>query len=207
MAERPSQGLFWVITALLALVVAVFGYGVIRERRAVESADDREVPRVLPADPVRGQPGAPLTIIEYGDFFCPLCRSEQPALKTFLVRYDARVRLVWKDFPITEQHPLDAAEAARCAQEQGAFWQMHDALFAHQETLGDAVYTSLAQNLGLDPQAFDECRASDRTLALINESIEGGRRAGVDGTPLYFFGTTPVTQLPSPEALDQFMQQ
>lgn len=198
----------WTILILFVGVLGLFGYRVLSEGGRVRDAERSETaPKVLVTDPIRGDPAAAITVIEYGDFQCPLCRSEQPALKVFVAKYKNSIRLVWKDFPITALHPesLQAAEAARCAAEQGKFWEMHDALFTNQERLGDALYAELAGGLGLDTAQFQDCRATDRTVSLITASAESGSLARVDGTPYYFFGTDRVNQLPNAEQLDQFV--
>lgn len=205
-----STRLFWLLLLVLAVVVGFFGYQVLREhQRLAENSPQGKRPAILSTDPVRGEEKASVTVIEYGDFQCPFCRSEQADLKTFLAKYRKRVRLVWKDYPLEELHPeaVNAAEAARCAQEQNAFWQMHDALFANQERLGPTTYIELAQSLQLNIERFQDCLSSDRTIPLITAATTDARQLGIDGTPYYFFGETAVTSLPSAEELDRFLDQ
>jgi len=194
---------------VLAAVVGFFGYGVLQDRRQIAAGTPGEKkPTIHATDPVRGENRARVTVIEYGDFLCPFCRTEQADLKTFLAKYRDRVRLVWKDYPLEELHAesVNAAEAARCAQEQNAFWQMHDALFANQERLGADVYMELAVSLQLDLGRFQECLSSDRTISLVTAAAAEARQLGIDGTPYYFFGATPVTSLPNAEELDRFLE-
>jgi len=93
-------------------------------------------------DPSRvlGNPKAPITIVEFSDFQCPYCLKAEATLKDLLVKYDGKVRLSYRDFPMRTLHPRAqrAAEAARCAAEQGKFWEFHDALFADPSKLDDA---------------------------------------------------------------------
>lgn len=205
-----SSRFFWFLLLILAVVVAFFGYRVMKERQELAGTSSREtLPRVLATDPIRGSEAARVTVVEYGDFQCPFCATEQADLKVFLAKYRDRVRLVWKDYPLEELHPeaMNAAEAARCAQEQNAFWEMHDALFANQERLGTKTYTELAVSLQLDVERFQECLLSDRTIPLIADSVAAARQLGIDGTPYYYFGETGVTTLPTAEQLDRFLEQ
>src|SRR4029079_8656742 len=92
----------------------------------------------VPADdPPIGPASAPVTLIEFSDFQCPFCQRVAPTLKQIRATYGDRVRIVWKDFPLTQIHPqaCDAAQAGNCAQEQGKFWEFHDQLFANQAAL------------------------------------------------------------------------
>ena len=88
-------------------------------------------------DPIRGAPSAPVTIVEFSDYQCPFCAQVVPTLGRLLATYGERIRIIWKDFPLTDIHPqaLTAAEAAHCAGEQGQYWQYHDRLFASQQAL------------------------------------------------------------------------
>jgi protein-disulfide isomerase len=209
-SARRSQGLLWAFAAVLACIVTWFGVLVFREGGKIRTAERKSgPPSVLSTDPVRGDASAALTIIEYGDYQCPFCRSEQNTLKVLLAKYQTNVRLVWKDLPLQEVHAeaLTAAEAARCAQEQGKFWEMHDALFAHQEEISPSLIATLADQLGLHRASFDECRQSDRMISRIQESAQGGLDAGVDGTPYYFINNEPYTQLPTTDTIERIINE
>src|SRR5262245_28830888 len=97
---------------------------------------DLAVP-VDPVDHASGAATAQLTIVEYGDFECPLCKQSAPVLKSLVERFAGRVRLVYRHFPLETMHPhaLLAAEAAECAAGQDKFWAMHDLLFDNQTHL------------------------------------------------------------------------
>src|SRR5579862_3148561 len=107
---------------------------------------------VTAADHSLGPEHAPVVLVEYGDFECPLCKQAAPTVRMLLERFAGRVRLVFRHFPLEEAHPhaLAAAEAAECAGGQGKFWEMHDLLFAHQEHLKLAHLHSYAEQLRLD---------------------------------------------------------
>jgi protein-disulfide isomerase len=137
---------------------------------------------------VRGDPKAPVTIVEFSDFQCPFCRQSVATVKDVLAKYQGRVKLAFLDFPLVEIHPRahSAAEAARCAGEQGKFWKYHDSLFADQSKLDEAGLVGRAQDLKMDEAAFQSCLASGRFQADIEANREQGIKAGVTGTPGFF---------------------
>src|SRR5439155_19777940 len=101
---------------------------------------------------LRGEAKAPVTIVEFSDFQCPYCKKVQPILTDLLAKYNGRVKLAYRDFPLRTLHAQAqlAAEAARCAEGQGKFWLYHDALFADQSKLDEAGLVKTAQMLGLN---------------------------------------------------------
>ncbi len=152
----------------------------------------------------RGEADASVTIVEYTDYQCPYClRHAQETLPRLLSEMieTGRVRYVVKDFPLDSIHPeaRSAAVAARCAEEQDAYWEMHDALFAAQGEWGGqgegaaAVYATLAADLGLDAGAFTACLASGRHDAVVQANQDEGISLGVTGTPAFFINGYPVS--------------
>ncbi len=148
-----------------------------------------DAPRVGDAD-------APVVIVEYTDFQCPYCsrhfqQTYPQILKNFVET--GRVLYVFKDFPLTNIHPqaMIAAEAARCADDQGAYLRMHDMLFARQgewSGRGDAaeIFTGFASELNLDTDIFASCLESHRHQAGIMADLDEGARLGIRGTPGFF---------------------
>jgi protein-disulfide isomerase len=137
---------------------------------------------------LRGNPKAPVTIVEFSDFECPFCTRVQPTLKEVLAKYEGRVRLSYRDFPLREMHPkaLSAAEAARCAADQGKFWEYHDALFADRSKLDSANLVDHARVLNLDIKSFESCLSSGKYKAKVEQDAQEGGKAGVSGTPAFF---------------------
>src|SRR2546428_8616297 len=125
---------------------------------------------------VRGEAKAPVTIVEFSDFQCPYCKKVQPILNDLLANYSGRVKLAYRDVPLRTLHAQAqlAAEAARCAEDQGMFWQYHDALFADQSKLDDAGLVKTAQMLGLDEKSFQTCLAAGSFKAPIEEDVQEG---------------------------------
>ena len=107
-----------------------------RRRQGIPDALRRVYPRdtsIWPAPRSAARAAAPVTIVEFSDFHCPFCRQVQPVLLQMLQKYGHRVRLVYKDMPIDGLHPQarGVAEAARCAADQGRFWEFHDKVYAN----------------------------------------------------------------------------
>lgn len=141
-------------------------------------------------DPSIGPASAPVTIIEFSDFQCPFCKMfyDQQTLDQILRAYPDQIRFVYRDFPVSSLHPeaQAAAEAAQCANEQGKFWQYHDALFQNQDKLSSAFYFDLGDQLGLDHQAFVNCLRQGRYTSEVAKDFGDGVNAGVTGTPTFF---------------------
>jgi len=137
---------------------------------------------------VKGSPQAPVTIVEFSDFQCPYCKQSESTLKDLLARYDGQVKIAWRDFPLREIHPLaqTAAEAARCAGDQGKFWEFHDALFADQSKLKEADLIASAKAIGLNEKSLRSCLASGKFKSKIEADLDEGRKVGVVGTPGFF---------------------
>lgn len=143
---------------------------------------------VGPRDHVQGPDGAPVTLVEYGDYECPHCGRAYPIVKEVQRRLGSQLRFVFRNFPLRESHPHaeHAAEAAEAAAAQGKFWEMHDALFEHQRTLDDRHIIGFAETLGLDVPSFEEELRSHAQAARVREDFRSGARSGVNGTPTFF---------------------
>jgi Na+:H+ antiporter, NhaA family len=137
-------------------------------------------------DHVRGPAHGP-TLLVYGDYECPYTRKATREIER-LQSDDPSVRVVFRNFPLTDIHPhaMAAATAAEAADVQGRFWDMHDLLFHRQRALGDADLARYAAELGLDGERFARDRASQGVLARIRRDVASGEAAGVLGTPSFF---------------------
>jgi protein-disulfide isomerase len=136
---------------------------------------------------VRGDPDAPVTVLEYGDYECPYCAAAAPVLRQLVDESDGRVRLVFRNFPLADKHPyaLTAALAAEAAGAQGAFWPMHDLLFERQDRLADVALQAYADALGLDgSQVVGE--AAQRFGDKVEAYFAAALAAGVAGPPTIF---------------------
>jgi protein-disulfide isomerase len=139
-------------------------------------------------DPALGNANAPVTLVEFSDFQCPFCARVMPTLKRVQEAYGNRVRIVWKDFPLTSIHPqaFKAAEAGQCAQEQGKFWELHDRLFANQQALQSDSLKKYAADSGLDAAKFNACLDTAKYGDRVQEQMGIGTRLGVSSTPTVF---------------------
>jgi protein-disulfide isomerase len=144
----------------------------------------------VPADParLRGDPKAPVTIVEFSDFSCPFCRKAETTIKELLEKYQGQVKLGFRDFPLTQLHPKAelAAEASRCAEEQGKYWEYHDLLFAEPDKQGRDDLIEHARTLKLDDKQFDACLSGGKFKRDVVRDMELGMSSGVSGTPGFF---------------------
>ena len=145
-------------------------------------------PPVSERDHIDGPDDAPVTLVEYGDYECPYCLMAHPIVKAAQKRLGARLRLVFRHFPLREIHPhaAHAAEAAESAAAQGDFWRMHDTIFEHQHALDDDHLLAYASALGLDAERIAEDLANGTYAKRVREDFRSGVRSGVNGTPTFF---------------------
>jgi protein-disulfide isomerase len=135
-------------------------------------------------DPTKGS--GSVEIIEYSDFECPYCQKAQPMIRELLAKYAGKVRLVWKDFPLpNHQHAVAAAIAARCAGEQGRFWEYHDELFANQQALSAPDLRRHARAAGVDVSKFDGCIQGGRHREALGRVIDSASEHLVEVTPTF----------------------
>lgn len=143
---------------------------------------------VTDADHVRGDLSqAKVVIVEYSDFECPFCARHHPTLVDIMDDYGNDVAWVYRHFPLSF-HPeaVPAALASECANEQGKFWEYADLLVENYDQLGDDMYKSLADDLGLKTAQFNDCLDTAKYQDVVDADMASGRAAGVSGTPATF---------------------
>ncbi|MFH0873508.1 MAG: thioredoxin domain-containing protein [Candidatus Komeilibacteria bacterium] len=174
------------IVFLLTAAVAVIVVRRIRfaSGRLTEVKQSFQPVVVDPEDPVLGQRQAAVTVITFSSFSCPACKRNADTLQQIVARYPDRVRLVWKDLP-EDDASRQLALAARCAQNQGQFWQYHDGLFARQGNLvsGSTALVNMAGNLGLDRDLFTVCLSEQQPLDLVERSVAEAVAANISAVP------------------------
>ncbi len=140
-------------------------------------------------DPSLGNKDAPVTIVEFADFGCPYSREESFVIRSIAAQFPDTVRIVYRDFPIEELHPgaEAAAEAAECAAEQNRFWDYHDKLYANQGAFSEDALIRYAEELNLSVGQFKRCLLSDRNVPEVRADYDAGLKAGVAGTPTFYF--------------------
>lgn len=210
-----------IILLLLAfLLVGLFGYITLQpfftsrgssnqKAENLDTAAARDAaPQITFVSPTLGNPKAKVTIIEYGDYFCSFCATVQETLAQIIKEYKDRVRLVWKDFPLANIHPLadEFAEAARCANEEGKFWEYQDLLFARQkEILSEAEVFNFARELKFGAD-FETCYKNHKMRPRVQADFEEGATLGVDGVPYFFIGTEKLSGAVSYERLKETIE-
>lgn len=147
---------------------------------------------VGPNDHVQGGADAPVTLVEYGDYQCPACGQADPVVKQLQQRFGGELRLVFRNFPLTEAHPdaLSAATVAEFAGAHGHFWEAHDALYENQRHLGWPLYEGIANALRLPADELRSALESGTYEEKIRSDFNGGVRSGVNGTPSFFINGT-----------------
>jgi protein-disulfide isomerase len=145
--------------------------------------------------PFKGAEKAAVTIVKFEDFQCPYCKTVQPTFPELLKRYDGKVRLVHKDLPLDAIHPQarQAAEAARCAGEQGKFWEYHDKLYANSPKASVEELKSYAKEVGLNAGSFDQCFTSGKFKGLVQKDLSEGAQLGLTGTPTFFINGREIS--------------
>ena len=139
-------------------------------------------------DHVEGPVDAPVELVMYGDFQCPYCAAAQSMVRRVRERLNGRLRFAFRHFPLPELHPQAqlAAEASEAAASQGAFWPMHDQLYAARGRLAEGELVQHARDLGLDAERF----AGELSVHVHAERVathhRSGERSGVAGTPAFF---------------------
>ena len=162
--------------------------GMLKSKAEIEVLTEPFRVDVAATGPSKGPDEAPVTIVEFSDFECPFCGRVNPSIEKIRDTYGDQVRVVFRQFPL-DIHPNahKAGEAALCADEQGLFWEMHDAMFGDQKNLSVDGLKSIAAGLGgLDAADFDQCLDSGKYAETVEKDLEEGSRAGVSSTPAFF---------------------
>ena len=139
-------------------------------------------------NPHKGPLSAPATIVEFGDFACTVCGvwNESGILEKIINKYGDQVRFVWADSPAVTLNSSKAAEAARCAYDQGKFWEYHDYLFSHMEMLGVNDLKVYANFLGLDQPQFDQCLDSGARAEEVNNDFKDAVKRDITVLPTFY---------------------
>jgi protein-disulfide isomerase len=194
-AELDDAKIGILAASVIASALAVVVFQVIRRLPADVGADGLAEPIVDLVDDVdperdhiRGPIEAPLTLVEYGDFECPYCGQAEPVLRELARDFGSDLRFVFRHLPLVDvhEHAQLAAEAAEAAGAQGRFWELHDRLMAHQDTLDLDALRAHATELGLDVARFVEEIESRRYSLEVERDVERADLGGVTGTPTFF---------------------
>jgi len=188
---------------LLLLVVGLLtnGFGLLGKNSGSELGENIAVP--FDGSPIRGNISqAKVIIYIFSDFECPFCKKGEDTVQRVFEKYNGKVALIFKHYPLTSIHPnaLNSALAAECANEQEKFWEYHDFLFSHQNALSLVDLKAYAVELGLETERFNSCLDLKRHAARINKDVAAGRNIGVTSTPTFIInGKGLVGAQPEPE--------
>lgn len=199
---------FFSILAVLGLVVGVLA-GILLgyvfwgrdQGTAPAAAAESEAPVTQRYDiPTEGFPSigpedAEITIVEFSDFECTFCRKwHDQVYKQLMTAYPNKVRLVYRNLPLTQIHPqaMNAAEASLCAGDQNAYWKYHEKLFENAGNLSDELYASIAADLRLNTTTFEKCMTDHKYLSAIEEDMQFAIDLGVQSTPTFFINGLAV---------------
>jgi Na+/H+ antiporter NhaA len=184
-AALCASGLTWIVFRVTEMLPKPL------KLRALLGTAEVIIDLAVPVDPdrdhLRGRRESPVTVVEYGDFECPYCGQAEPAVRELLADF-GDVRYVWRHLPLTDVHPRAAlaAEAAEAAARQGAFWEMHDLMFTHQDALKPQDLVRYARELGLNADKFAEDLRKHAGAPRVAEDVDSADLSAVSGTPTFF---------------------
>jgi len=198
--ERLAQLRLFFTVCVAGLVAGVPAFYVLARHGELPPAAQQAAPADLaerlapPGSHQTGNPGAALTVVEFGDFECPVCKRAEAAAREVRSRHAGQVRFLFRQFPLESIHPFaeKAAEASECAAEQGKFWEAAEKIYSRQEDLTPKGFERDAAELGLDQPRFNQCLAGGAMAARVRQDVADGRALGVRATPTFFIGRKPV---------------
>jgi protein-disulfide isomerase/rhodanese-related sulfurtransferase len=174
-------------------------------------ANDTTADRLVrPDSHMAGNPHAAVTVVEFGDFECPICGREEPVARQIRAKYANQIRFVFRQFPLTHIHAFSErmAEASECAAEQGKFWEAVDEIYSRQDdSTSEPGLQSDAAAIGLDLARFNQCMASGAEAARVKRDHADGIALGVNGTPTFFIGREAAPGVPDLDDLSRLIDQ
>jgi protein-disulfide isomerase len=217
-AKQPVNRAFYLIILVIAVVgIGALAYLATRPKNNVV-AFDSSLPKVESQGYVLGSPNAPLEVTEFGDFECPQCGRfatlTEPDIRTRLVNTDT-IRWRYIDFPLEmHRNTWNASIAAACADEQGRFWPMHDAIYAAQDRWdGEAtsnpnkVLKEIGEPLVPDKAKFDQCIDEQRTKAKVQAHYQLAIARKLPGTPSFIIGDQQISEFLSYDDFKRLVDQ
>ncbi len=183
------------LSGILVATVAIVGFAVFLFSRPASP------PPAVPQDILvsetaafKGNPQAPVTLVEFSDFQCPACRAAKPYVDALVAKYPDQLRFIYRHFPLDQhENAIPAALAAEAAKQQGKFWEMYDGLFTNADNLSEETILLLAQALDLRMEAFNQDRASQTLRRTVERDRTDGLAAGVNATPMFFLNGRKLT--------------
>jgi protein-disulfide isomerase len=185
--KRKLPNILGIITVVL-LVVMLFQLNTISNRIGTMTGDvvaEYENTYDLDGSPVLGDlDKAKVIILEFSDFECPYCNAGHSVMNELYDTYGDDIAIVFKHFPLSfHEHAQKASEASMCANDQDMFWEYHDELFENQASFSDSYFVTLAEELDLDMDDFNDCLDSGKYYDKVQEDFNYGVENGITGTP------------------------
>ncbi|HEY2385136.1 MAG TPA: thioredoxin domain-containing protein [Terriglobia bacterium] len=204
-----------VIVIILAVGVAA-GAAVFLSRGSDQPVENPSTPsraEIKPGGHSRGPQNAPVTLVEFGDYECPVCGTWYPFVNELLTRYPDKLRLEFHHYPLVSVHPnaMAGAMAAEAAGEQGKYWEMHDALFEHQREWGESpnpkpYFMNFASHIGLDLNRFEQSLSSPGLQSRILTDVSQAQDLHIEGTPTFFLNGQLIQPKLNMEELVQLVE-
>jgi protein-disulfide isomerase len=138
-----------------------------------------------PTAPSLGNSKAPITIVEFGDFLCPICARSYPVMRELAVKHKDEVRIYWRNLPVIDVSSIDLMVGGACANIQGKFWPYHDRMFQYQGKITKDNVLDLANQIGLNKTAFTACLQDEKMRTKIQEDLALAEQLGFTGTPSF----------------------
>ncbi len=181
----------------------------LEESAEVEYMMDPFRVKVAAVGPSKGPDDAEITIVEFSDFQCPFCGRVNPTIDQVMKKYGDKVRVVFRQYPLPmHAEAPKAGEASLCANDQGKFWEMHDAMFADQQGLTvDKLKEKAAAIDGVDTATFDKCLDSGQYGETVQKDLAEGSEAGVSGTPAFFINGRFISGAAAFETFDEIISE
>ncbi len=189
---------FFIISCVGAAAIYVF-------QTAIEINQDKYLAELKMSDQVNqtlaegsgqnytfGTSSPKITIVEFSDFACPFCKESAPVIRELGYLYKDQIKIIYRDL-IGHAASLDLALAARCAGEQGKFWEMHDAIFAQQDTLKLGDLGVMAEELGVNKIKFNQCFSSQKYMAHVQADWSDAQKLNVTSTPTWIINNYKVS--------------
>jgi protein-disulfide isomerase len=216
---QDRRFLLWCLLGLFALVCGVWVWNVVftsqsffhagtKPPAVVAQTSPPDLPPLRATDPVVGATSTQaVTIVEFSDFACVYCRMNEAEMRKILAEYPTKVRLVWRDFPVHTDTPDSTvtALAARCADDQGYFWEMHQAIF-DSDTTSYAQLTTLAHRIVPDRARFDSCLQEAKPMAALQADVELAKQHHLTSVPTLFIDGKPYEGLLSDSDLHSIIR-
>jgi protein-disulfide isomerase len=198
------------IAIIVVVVLGLFGV-LMLTKKSDQTATNNQTSQSQGSNHTIGAGKKKVTLVEFGDFQCPACKSYAPIVKQLKANYGDDITFQFRHFPLTQIHPnaTITARAAEAAGKQGKFFEMHDLLYENQDSWArldnpSSVLEGFASQLGLNMDQFKKDLADANTLAIINADQKAGQAVGVNSTPTFVINGKKVES--NPKSLDEFKQ-